>query len=113
MRQQWPMADMVSEQAIEATVLRLVAERGLGKSICPSEAARALAPEWNALMGPVRRVAVRLAQAGRIEILRKGKPVDPAAELRGVIRLRLAGPGVAETGVAETGCCRDGRRRDG
>ena len=40
-------------------------------------------------MSAVRRVAVRLAQAGRIEILRKGKPVD-GVDVRGVIRLRLA-----------------------
>jgi hypothetical protein len=39
-------------------------------------------------MGPVRQAAIRLAQAGRIEILRKGKPVDPAG-VRGVIRLRI------------------------
>jgi hypothetical protein len=33
-----------TEQAIEATVLRLVQARGPDKSICPSEAARELAP---------------------------------------------------------------------
>ena len=82
------MSEPSSEQAIEATLLRLVTARGADKSICPSEAARALAPEWQSLMGPVRRVAVRLAMAGRIDILRKGKPVDPAS-VRGVIRLRL------------------------
>ena len=32
-----------SEAAIEETMLRLVAERGPGKTICPSEVARALA----------------------------------------------------------------------
>ena len=90
MPQPWPMSDLISEQAIEATLLRLVEARGPAKSICPSEAARALAPDWQTLMGAVRRVAVRLARAGRIEILRKGKPVDPA-DVRGVIRLRLAG----------------------
>ena len=83
------MSDRPSEQAIEATLLRLVADRGPEKSICPSEVARLLAPEWQALMSAVRRVAVRLAQAGRIEILRKGKPVE-AGDVRGVIRLRLA-----------------------
>ncbi len=83
------MSDTETEQAIEATLLSLVTARGPDKSICPSEVARALAPEWHALMGAVRRVAVRLALAGRIEILRKGKAVDPAG-VRGVIRLRLA-----------------------
>ena len=88
------MSDATSEQVIEATLLRLVEARGPDKSICPSEAARALAPEWQALMGPVRRVAIRLATAGRIEILRKGRPVDPAA-VRGVIRLRVKRGGAA------------------
>ncbi len=84
------MSEMTGEQAIEATLLRLVDARGPDKSICPSEVARALLPEWQSLMGAVRRVAVRLAVAGRIEILRKGKPVDPV-DVRGVIRLRAAG----------------------
>ena len=86
------MTDIPSEHAIEATLLRLVAARGPEKSICPSEVARALAPEWQSLMTAVRRVAVRLAGAGQIEILRKGKPVDPA-QVRGVIRLRVVGGG--------------------
>lgn len=79
---------MVDEARIETEILRLAAARGAGKSICPSEAARALAPEWQGLMTRVRKVAVRLAREGRIEILRKGRPVPPD-EVRGVIRLRL------------------------
>lgn len=80
----------MSEPAIREAILALVAERGAEKSICPSEAARALDAEgWRSLMTRVRREAVHLAQEGRIEILRKGKPVDPGAEIRGVIRLRI------------------------
>ena len=74
---------------IEAGILSLVVARGPGKSICPSEVARAIKPEgWQSLMGPVRQAAQRLVQAGSIDILRKGKPVPPE-EVRGVIRLRL------------------------
>ena len=83
------MSDLPSDQAIEATVLRLVEERGPDKSICPSEAARALAADWRGLLAPVRRAAVRLAAAGRIQVLRKGQPVDPES-VRGVIRLRVS-----------------------
>ncbi len=82
---------MTSTEALEAEILRQTSERGTGKSICPSEVARALAPEeeaWRRLMGPVRAAAIRLAKAGQVEVLRKGKPVDPDAEIRGVIRLR-------------------------
>jgi hypothetical protein len=81
----------MSDDPIEASILRLVEARGADKSVCPSEVARALRPEsWQSLMGPVRQAAVRLVGAGRIEILRKGKPVAPEA-VRGVIRLRLRG----------------------
>ncbi len=88
--------------AIEETMLRLATERGSGKTICPSEVARALGgphPDgWGPLMQPVRRVAVRLAHEGRIAILRKGRPVDPD-DFRGIYRLALpegggdSGPG--------------------
>ena len=82
---------MTQEADIAATILRLVEARGPEKSICPSEVARALDPAWQRLMTPVRNAAIGLALAGRIEILRKGKPIDPA-EVRGVIRLRLSAP---------------------
>ena len=48
-------------------------------------------------MGPVRRAAAGLARDGRIEILRKGKPVPPEA-MRGVIRLRAAAAAAADAG---------------
>ena len=77
-------------RAIEAALLRLVAERGPGKTVDPSEAARELGgshpDQWGPLMQPIRRVAVALAEAGRIVILRKGKPVDPR-DFKGVYRL--------------------------
>ena len=79
------------DAAIAGSILRLVAERGPTRSICPSEAAREVAggeglAEWHRLMGNVRRVAGRLQAEGRVEILRKGKPAP--ADVRGVIRLR-------------------------
>ncbi len=78
----------------EQAILGLLAIRGPEKSICPTEAARALAgnpadDSWRASLAPVRRAAQRLARAGLIEILHKGKPVAPDA-MRGVLRLRLA-----------------------
>jgi hypothetical protein len=80
--------------AIAAEILRQTAARGPEGSICPSEVARALAGggedgPWRPLMGRVRDVAVGLAREGRVEILRKGKPVPPEG-VRGVIRLRAA-----------------------
>ena len=84
---------------IETTILALTAQRGPAKSICPSEVARALRPDWQTLLTEVRRVACRLAAAGRIDILRKGKVVEPA-EVKGVIRLRMAQPDIAQAGPA-------------
>jgi hypothetical protein len=76
---------------IDAEILSQVAARGPDKTICPSEVARALDPEWQKLSSAVRRAAIRLAEAGQIDILRKGKRVEPAG-VKGVIRLRVAGP---------------------
>jgi hypothetical protein len=77
---------------IATTLLRLAGERGPDKTLDPAEAARELGgphPDgWGPLMQPIRRVAVDLAREGRLIILRKGKPVDPA-DLKGVYRLRL------------------------
>ncbi len=77
-------------RAIEAALLRLVAERGPGKTIDPAEAARELGgahpDQWGPLMQPIRKVAVALAEQGRIVILRKGKPADPR-DFKGVYRL--------------------------
>ena len=81
----FPVAD------IEATILALTAQRGPAKSICPSEVARALRPDWQSLLGEVRRVACRLAVAGQIDILRKGHVIAPVG-VKGVIRLRAAQP---------------------
>ena len=75
-------------------ILRQLAAPGV-RSLTPADIARALAPggepgaEWPARLPEVRRLALVLARAGQIDILRHGRPVDPAAPVRGVIRLRL------------------------
>jgi len=77
---------------LEQAVLDLLAGRDKGKTICPSEAARRVRPEgWREEMEPARQVARRMAAAGRIEILQRGATLDPEAEFRGPIRLRLRG----------------------
>ncbi|MFN3835624.1 MAG: DUF3253 domain-containing protein [Glycocaulis sp.] len=79
----------MSKDTIETAILTLVEQRGAGKSICPSEAARAVWPEeWQKRMREVRAVAMGLARKGQISILRKGKPVDPE-DFKGVYRLSL------------------------
>ena len=106
-----------SAEDIASTMLALAAQRGEGKTISPSDVARALAGDhpdgWGPLMRPVRQVAVRLMKEGRIDILRKGRPVDPD-DFRGVYRLALPNPALAEQGTgtgeltgeaADAGCC--------
>ncbi len=86
-----------AEAEIAQIILDLAAARGAAKSICPSEAARAFAVQagvetWQNFMKPVRQAAIRLARAGKLEILRKGKLVAlpaPPDDVRGVIRLRI------------------------
>lgn len=74
---------------IEQTTFDLLAERDPGKTICPSEVARALdSDDWRRLMPKVRATAVGLARQGRLVITRHNKPVDPDA-FKGVYRLRL------------------------
>ena len=85
------MNDPLPNAAIEAMILELTAARGPSKSICPSEVARALRPDWHPLLLAVRQAASRLALAGQIDILRKGQAVDPLG-VKGVIRLRQAAP---------------------
>src|SRR5689334_3240796 len=57
-------------------------------TICPSEVARALAPQhWRPLMPQVRAVAVAMAKEGTVDVRQGGRTVDPNGELRGPIRI--------------------------
>lgn len=80
---------MTREQA-EAQILALLAGRAPGRTICPSEAARALGGDdgFRPLMEPVRDAARALVARGALEITQGGHAVDPATA-RGPIRLRL------------------------
>lgn len=82
------------DDPIAATVERLLAARGAGSSICPSEVARALAPApaWRALMPAVRDVARALARAGRLRVTQGHETLSPDEPWRGAIRLRLPLP---------------------
>jgi len=80
---------MATDLEIEALILEMT--RASRNSVAPLDVAKRLAPDsttWQRLIPPVRRAATRLAQAGTIEYLRKGKPISPE-EAHGVIRLRI------------------------
>jgi hypothetical protein len=77
--------------ALEQAILQLLEGRAREATICPSEAARVVAPgAWRELMEPARAAARRLAAAGRIEITQRGRVVEPAS-IRGPVRLRRPG----------------------
>ena len=72
---------------IERAIDALLDRRAEGKTICPSEAARALASDWRPLMEPVRQVAYAMVDEGRLQVTQKGEVVD-GRTARGAIRLR-------------------------
>jgi hypothetical protein len=85
------------DRALEASIRSLLADRATGATICPSEAARAVASAagaadedaWRDLMEPARRAARRLVAAGEVEITQAGAVVDPSTA-KGPIRIRRA-----------------------
>ncbi|QEC47694.1 DUF3253 domain-containing protein [Baekduia soli] len=83
------MSGAPDDRAIAAAIGDLLDRRAPGATICPSEAARALAGDegFRPLMDDVRRVAAALAADGELEVTQDGEAVDPAAA-RGPIRLR-------------------------
>ena len=77
-------------EAIEAAIFELLSALPTGKSVSPEEVARSVdATGWRRELGKVRPVAIGLARAGRLVILRHGKPADPD-DFKGVYRLRAA-----------------------
>ena len=86
-----------AEDPVAETILALLAARQGRPSISPVAAARAFAaarakpgdpPDlWRRYLPAVRQQALHLARQGQIRILRKGKPLDPHAPIKGVIRL--------------------------
>ena len=79
----------ISQSAIIASIRTFTTDRA-PKTVCPSEVARALAPnDWRPLMPRVREAAARLAEDGEIVATQRGVVVN-AENAHGPIRLRLA-----------------------
>ena len=74
---------------VEDAIFDLLSKAAPGKSVAPEDVARALDPNgWRRELGKVRAVAVGLARANRLVVLRHNKPADPD-DFRGVWRMRL------------------------
>ena len=78
-------------ERLEAAILALARHRGPGRSICPSDAARAVGGgEWRACMPAARDAARELARANRIEVTSRGRVLSPDADWTGPVRIRIA-----------------------
>lgn len=78
----------VTDKHIRDAIAGLLKNRQPPATLCPSEVARALAPDdWRPLMPQVRAVACAMAKGGELDIRQGGQTVDPDAPLRGPIRL--------------------------
>lgn len=86
-----PLPDDVLAERIRECLTGLLAERGVGRTICPTEVAQRLALRfgcrWQDLMRPVRTVASAMAEQGVLEALQHETVVD-IREVRGPVRLR-------------------------
>lgn len=80
---------MITHAAVRQVLLELAAERGEGRTFCPSEAARRLAPDWRPLMPQVREAAAALARQGVLVCTQRGRATDPL-EAKGPVRLARA-----------------------
>jgi hypothetical protein len=96
-----PPVAAVDPLMIDMIITDLCSHSGPGRTICPTQAARALCQhqaidgpppgpdDWHAFLPLIRRRAVALAREGRLVIYRKGKPISPD-DMRGVCRLGSA-----------------------
>ena len=82
-------------RTLEQVIADLCAGCGPGKTICPTDAAKAFAAQhgeddlgWRKWLQHVRSAAVGMTRKGELVIYRKGKPADPDT-FRGVYRLGL------------------------
>jgi len=81
---------MVEEMDLSVKIRELLSMRSAESSICPSDVARAAAPDnWRPLMEPVREAARRMVADGEVQITQGGEVVDPESA-RGPIRIRWA-----------------------
>jgi Protein of unknown function (DUF3253) len=79
----------MDKSTIAQAIINMATERGVDKSICPSDVARNLfAPNWRKYMDEVRAAAVDLQRQGKVVITRKNQPVD-VNNIKGPIRIKI------------------------
>lgn len=84
------LGDAALPQRLDAAIRALARHRGPDSSTCPSDAARAVGgARWRTLMDEARDIARRLAREGAVEITQRGRVLEPDADWRGPIRIRV------------------------
>jgi len=91
------------DDPMESAILGLLAQRREGATICPSDAAKAVAgrdeADWRPQMDAARDAARRLVAKGAVEVTQRGSVVD-LDSARGPIRIRLAQRAAPPDGTA-------------
>ena len=74
---------------LRAAVLALAMHRAPDRTICPSDAARAVGgARWRSAMEPARGVVRELARSGEVEVTQRGVVLSPDEVWRGPVRIR-------------------------
>lgn len=85
-----PRKFRISDEAVFETILQMCAAAWPDETVRPEDIAMTLHPiEWQALTKRIRLAVKQLAEAGLVQILRKGKPAEPD-DFKGVYRLQIA-----------------------
>ncbi len=85
-----PRKVRISDEAVFETIIQLCAASWPDETVRPEDIAMTLyEPEWQALTKRIRLAVKQLAEAGHVQILRKGKPAEPE-DFKGVYRVQLA-----------------------
>ncbi len=85
-----PKKRKISDEAVVETIIQLCTAAGPDDKVRPEDVAMELYPEdWQSLSKRIRLIARQLAEAGHIDILRKGEIADPG-DFKGVYRLRIS-----------------------
>ena len=85
-----PTGDAGRRERLAATMRALARRRGPTKTICPSDATRAIGgASWRSLAALARDVARQLAAAGEVDVLQRGAVLGAEAPWRGPIRIRI------------------------
>ncbi len=90
MRTRWMQQESQepTDKEIRDEILRLLLLDSRVSSICPSDVARSLRPQWRQWMPLVIEIAAEMAKDQEIEVILQGQPVD-IEKVKGPVRLRL------------------------